>query len=419
MTLELLQSNAKRVSRWSAIALGASIPVSTALDNVLVGVTLLAWALSGQARELVRLAVTNKVLRCALLLFALLAVGTLYGESTQREALATLGKYLDLLYIPVFAMVLWERETRIKALHALAISLAVTVLLSYLTHFGLRPALPFLTGDATDPTVFKLRTAHNFLLAFGAFLFVWLGFSTASQRLRLVWFSLALLAAINVLFMVQGATGYLVLGVLGLLFIGGRFGWRGLAVATVALAVSVVALVNVPSKFQSRVTAIQQEIKQWRAEDAASTSAGQRLEFYRNTLDIIAEHPLAGVGTGGFAQAYAKQVTGTGKVQTHNPHNEFLHIAAQIGVLGLLVLIALFWTQWRAAQSLSTPMERSLARGLVLTMVIGCLVNSLLLDHTEGLFYAWLTGLLYGGLKYGQSDKPGDQKKRAHACEPS
>jgi O-antigen ligase len=35
----------------------------------------------------------------------------------------------------------------------------------------------------------------------------------------------------------------------------------------------------------------------------------------------------------------------------------------------------------------------------VLTMAIGCLFNSLLLDHTEGLLYAWLTGVLYAGLQ--------------------
>ena len=31
--------------------------------------------------------------------------------------------------------------------------------------------------------------------------------------------------------------------------------------------------------------------------------------------------------------------------------------------------------------------------------VIGCMFNSLLLDHTEGLFFAWATGLLFAGLK--------------------
>ena len=56
---------------------------------------------------------------------------------------------------------------------------------------------------------------------------------------------------------------------------------------------------------------------------------------------------------------------------------------------------------------LPTRLESELARGLVVTLVIGCMLNSLLLDHTEGLFYAWLTGVLYGGLKYENSDNAG------------
>jgi hypothetical protein len=31
----------------------------------------------------------------------------------------------------------------------------------------------------------------------------------------------------------------------------------------------------------------------------------------------------------------------------------------------------------------------------VLTFVIGCLFNSLLIDHTEGLLFAWLSGLVF------------------------
>ena len=70
----------------------------------------------------------------------------------------------------------------------------------------------------------------------------------------------------------------------------------------------------------------------------------------------------------------------------------------QIGIVGLVVLIGMFWQQWRAARTLDTLMLQALARGLVLTMVATCMVNSMLLDHAEGLFYAWLSGLLYGGL---------------------
>jgi O-antigen ligase len=108
------------------------------------------------------------------------------------------------------------------------------------------------------------------------------------------------------------------------------------------------------------------------------------------------------VGTGGFPRAYEQKIAGTGMTPARNPHNEFMHIAVQIGPLGLATLLLLFWQQWRLAPRLATRLERELARGLVVLMLVGCLYNSLLLDHTEGLLYAWLTGLLCGGLKSGE-----------------
>jgi O-antigen ligase len=132
---------------------------------------------------------------------------------------------------------------------------------------------------------------------------------------------------------------------------------------------------------------------------------------------VIADQPILGVGTGGFAAAYAKKVEGTGKVATQNPHNEFLLMWAQLGIAGLALLIWLFWWQWRLAADLPTRLESELARGLVVTMVIGCMFNSLLLDHTEGLFYAWLTGVLYGGLKSANFDN--DVRGAAHSTPPT
>ena len=401
MKAEFISGYATRFTRWSAIALAASIPISTALDNVLLVVILAAWMLSGYMRDIYHFFFKNKVLLYPVAMFGLLAFGTLYGESPQREALAHVWKYADLLFIPIFAIAFRERETRIQALLVFAITIAIIVVFSYLLRMGILPKLPFITGDAALPTVFKHKITHSILVAFGAFLFVWLGSTTANHRLRLVWYALALLAAFNVLLIVPGATGYGVLLALTLVWVAERIGRRSAARAVLVIVSIAAALILIPNPFQDRVMLTQKEIRLWNPSIPAteSTSAGLRLEFYKNTLDIISSHPFVGVGTGGFPKAYAQQVKHTGMFQTHNPHNEFLNIAAQIGIVGLLALIAMFSVQWRSAGQLATPMEQSLARGLVLTLVSGCMVNSLLLDHAEGLFYAWMSGLLYGGLK--------------------
>ena len=396
------------VSRWAVVALGVTIPVSTALDNVLLVIVLAAWAISGQTRETSENIFKNNGLWTPILLFILLAVGTLYSEIPWRGALAHLWKYADLLFIPVFAMAFRQDQTRRNALLGFAVAIAATVVLSYLIRFGLLPKLPFITSDGISPTVFKLKITHNIFVAFGAFLFLWLGSTTADWRLRVLWYAFALLSALNVLLLVQGATGYVTLAVLGLLWGIMRLG-RGGAIRMALIGAGIaMALVLIPSPFQQRIALISLEVQLWRSGSPAAeaTSSGQRLEYYKNTLAIIKDHPLIGVGTGAFPKAYALQVKGTGKQETHNPHNEFLNITAQIGIAGLLVLVAMFWTQWRIAGQMATPMEQSLARGLVLTLVTGCLVNSLLLDHAEGLFYAWMSGLLYGGLKYAPDKLP-------------
>ncbi len=113
---------------------------------------------------------------------------------------------------------------------------------------------------------------------------------------------------------------------------------------------------------------------------------------------IIKAHPLFGVGTGGFAFAYAAQVKGTGMRPASQPENQYLLTAVQLGGMGLIALLGLFAIQWHLAGRLASRTDKDLARGLVILMVVGCLFNSFLLDHTEALFYAWLSGLLFSGL---------------------
>jgi len=397
---------------WAAIGLGFSIPFTIALNNLLLAITLIAWLMSWNAPG--RLSgFSHPVGRVALLLFALLVLGALHGTATFAGAGLHLRKYADLLWVPVLLSLFCAPAWRTRAIQALALSLVVILMLSCLVRLGLPFPLPSFQGHAGYPVIFKERVTHNILMAFAVYLFAWLALTAASRRAAWCWMVAAVLAFLNVLVMVPGATGYVILGAL-LLFFGYRcLGWRGLAGATLALSLCVAALITVPNPFHERVSKIVGELEAWRIDQPAQSSPALRLEFYRTTLSIIADHPVTGVGTGGFADAYAEKVKGTARTPTQNPHNEFLLMWAQLGIAGLAALVWLFWRQWRLAARLPTRLEQELAYGLVITMVIGCMLNSLLLDHTEGLFYAWLTGVLYGGLKSADADEGARDKAPA------
>ena len=390
----------RALGAWSTIALAVSIPVSTALDNILLSVAALAWLAGAEYKAKIAVLVRNPVFRAALLLFGLLLIGTLYGKAAPGDSGLFLKKYTDLVLIPVLAWAFIAARNRTRALQLFAGVLAVILLMSCALKSGLLPVQPWLRATPDSALVFKLRITHNILMAFGAFLFAWLCCGTGTRTAKLVWGALSALAIANVLLMVESATGYFVLIGLVLLFGWQRRRLKGIGIALGAALAIITVLSLVPgTTFHKRVQQILFEVQHQDPDRPAQTSAGYRLEYYRNTLALIGRNPVFGTGTGSFPAAYAELVQGTGRDPARNPHNQFLLIAVQTGLVGLGALLWLLWQQWRLAPKLPTPLERGLAQGFVAMTVIVCMLNSALLDHTEGLLYAWLTAVLYAGLE--------------------
>lgn len=389
---------AQRGTRWIAIALGLSLPVSTALDNVLLVLLLLCWLASGDWQTKFARIRANPVAVAALLLLGLLALGIAWGPGLATERFTYLKKYTDLLLIPILATVFVEPVDRRRGVLAFGAGLMLTLLLSYALKLGILPPEKFITGDAANPTVFKRHITQNLLMAYGSLLFAALAWHAAVPRARWLWAGLSALAAFNVLFLVQGRTGYVVLAALAVLSLFRWLRWRGIVAAVILFAGASAGAYSFSKSFHERVDLAVSGISRWQPDVASIDPVGVRLEFYRNTLAIIRDHPLLGVGTGGFARAYAQRVEGSSMVATTNPHNQYLLITVQLGLGGLALLVWLFVQQWRCAARLQTDTHQLLARGLVLSMIMGSLFNSLLIDHSESLFYCWLSGLLFAEL---------------------
>jgi O-antigen ligase len=371
----------------------------------LLALVLGCWLAADRYRERWATLRRHPVALVALGFVAVLAVGLAYGEQPRNDAFLYFRKYADLAVLGLFVTLFGDPVWRRRAVLALAAGLAALVVLSYLIKLGVLPPTPWARRvPVVYPIVVKDSLIHGILVAFGAFLFAVLGREAPKGPVRTIWFALAAAAAANVLFVVPGRTGYIVLAALAL-YLG--YVWRRLAgLALVALAGAAVVGVGfaASSTLQGRLLETEREAREWQPDVAARTSVGYRLEFYYNTLKMIRDRPLVGAGTGGFPSAYERQVAGTAMAPAGHPHNEYLHLMVQLGIPGLVALLALFWVPWRLAPRLPGPHERVLARGLVLTIAVGCLFNSLLLDHTEGLLFAWGLGVLFGGLSPARGD---------------
>jgi O-antigen ligase len=259
--------------------------------------------------------------------------------------------------------------------------------------------------------IFHSHITQNNMMAMAIFLALLNAREAASNKLRWAWAGFAGLALFNVLFMVLGRTGYLILfTLLGWLVWatlaryaqrrGRTWGVRQAMLIVIGMMAVIVLALQLSPRLHERVSAVGSEYQAWQPNHGEGTSTGERLDFYYYTLQVIQQHPLLGVGTGGLAAAYFQQTHASIVKNTFNPHNEYLMVTAQIGIVGGLLLLYLFFSLWKQAPRLATPFAQDAARGLVLAYMVNCAFNSALLDHADGLFFAWMTALLFAEFRH-------------------
>ena len=356
----------------------------------------------------------NVVARAAATLFLVLVLGLSFGPARLETGVDILGKYADLAMIPFFILALRDESTRLRTLQAFLAGMVLIVLVSWLIGLHVIPYNDWVqqhllstTATMENPSVFHSHITQGMLLAYAAYLYALRFLDAPDFRKRTLYAGLSLLLAANVLVLIQGITGYVVLLVLlvllGRTLLGRRLARRGKKLAwkhgaaALLLPVLLLPLVyqTVP-RLHDRLGESLAEFQSWTPHIIKEhNSIGDRLEFYYNSFAIVAQHPLFGVGTGGFEAAYEQQVRGTGVEVSNNPHNEYLLVMIQVGVFGLAALLYLFYSVWQGAARLPTPFERSAARGLALTIAVSCLFNSNLRDHVPGMFFALMSALWF------------------------
>ena len=186
---------------------------------------------------------------------------------------------------------------RERGIAAFLASMLVTLVLSYLYWLGVLSSNEWLKGTRLDPVVWKAHITHNVFMAFAAFLLAQRAHDAKTRRARIIFAALCAAAIANVLLMVPGRTGIIVLLVLFVYFLGRVLKARGLLIAGVGLAVLAAIVFATPdSMLHRRITLADEEFAQWRAgvPPDPTSSVGLRLEFLQNTLEIIRGEPGAG-----------------------------------------------------------------------------------------------------------------------------
>ncbi|RPI83166.1 MAG: O-antigen ligase domain-containing protein, partial [Planctomycetaceae bacterium] len=350
-----------RLTRWLAVAVGFTIPLSTSVCEIVTGLFVLCCLISEWPRLAGCLRGGGGVPAAAATLFGALALGTLWSSAGFEDGVRCLLKYREFLYLPLLALVFAEPKWRTPAIYSFVAGCLTLLGLSYFEW-----AANFDMGIEhfkcpTDSVVTKDRIIHGLLMSLSCFLCV-LEFQRNTGWKR--WLAVGVIAATlpNILFLVSGRTGYLALSALTLVLFTHRMGRRGFAIATITLGLGGMLAYLASPLVRDRVAQTVSQINNQFGPERKK-SLDPRLEFYTNTLTLLRRHPWTGTGTGSFRKEYAALVAGTDMVAVSEPHSEFLLLSAQLGIGGGLAFLLLLALQWRSAGKM--PLwERQVLRGV-------------------------------------------------------
>ncbi|MEH2512266.1 O-antigen ligase [Nitrobacteraceae bacterium AZCC 1564] len=230
---------------------------------------------------------------------------------------------------------------------------------------------------------------------FGAAVYLWrANFKQHAVALTLV--SVGFLC--NMAFVVSSRPVWVCVPFLLLVFALLHFNRRGvLIVPTVAVAVGALFWASSPY-LRMRTDSVAVEYEEYHDQNA-STSTGLRLEYWRKSLKFIQNASLIGNGTGATKTLFEQDAVGKKGVSAEvigNPHNQTLNVAVQWGLLGCIVLYAMWLAHLK--MFLTPGLISWIGLAAVIENFVSFLFNSHLFDFGEGWTYVLAVGVAGGML---------------------
>ena len=213
------------------------------------------------------------------------------------------------------------------------------------------------------------------------------------------WFCplLGLVYVTNIVFVTDSRSGYAILGLGLCVLLSWKASWRGRTLIVAGLLLALGLALAVSPRMYGKV---QLAVTEWAHESELEglTSFGIRRVWYFNTVEVIGEHWLVGVGTGGFPEAYREHIAGKypsddwRSLATTDPHNQYLGIFAQQGIGGLAVFLA--WLVAVGRDRSGPPVYRNLAVAILCGWCVTSLFSSHFRTFVEGHMLATFLGVL-------------------------
>jgi hypothetical protein len=332
----------------------------------------------------------------ALVLLAL--VGTLWSDAAWGARLYAVNPTVKLLVLPVL-LYHFERSSRGHWVFvAFLVSCALLSVMSWLV--VLDPSLS-LKPNGADRGIFVknyIDQSQEFTLCAVALAYP----IVMLLRERRFWFA-ALLTAIalsffvNMAFVIVSRTALLTVPIMLAVFALLYLKWRSILVVLCGSLVLALIAWQTSSQLHKTIDTFSSQYQLY-LEQGSSTSIGQRLEFWRKSLTFFAEAPIKGHGTGSTRSLFEQAATGSHDQASSevigNPHNQTLNVAVQWGIIGVVILYAMWLLHLLLFRG--DGFANWIGLLVVVQNIFTSLFNSHLFDFHEGWMYVLGVGIAGG-----------------------
>ena len=127
------------------------------------------------------------------------------------------------------------------------------------------------------------------------------------------------------------------------------------------------------------------------------SSVGLRINFAKNSFEVIKQNPIIGIGTGDFPSEYKKinQINTPQLPNATNPHNMYTLITMQLGLIGLVSMLSIFYYQIKLSFYASNRFIKDVGITLPLVFLVIMWSDSYLLGHFTTLLFVFFSSFLY------------------------
>lgn len=376
------------------ISLAFCLPISIFVTDVLVFSLALLWLVDGNFSVKWKKIKGSKWMLSLVVLFAVYLLGMLWGTNHSNGSWI-LQKSAILLLLPILYSYDFSDKQIKNSLYAFVLSMTLSSVIALLINLKWIKHL-FKYSDifakSWSNSAFMPYTDHNVFLAFTILICLIYGLYSLKDKRQFFPIILVVIVCLLSLFTEKGRAGQLVFLIGTTIFLIITFWNKKLWLAISFLSIISIVLLsyNFSSTFNQRINS--SLVNSQQLDEESTNSLNTRYFLFKYSLDKIKERPVMGFGTGSFVQEFSSISEHATKIlegDIHKtPHNNYLFVWFELGLIGLLLFISIFYFQIKEVYK--KPLGKLRIIMPIMFLVI-MMFDTYFQNHNSAVLYAYLS----------------------------